>query len=282
MSNSQIEYWLFNTDETEPEGEGKHAIMLQQQVVAAWGHCKGLGAEVTLNRPNPGDIVFYFRARFGIIAMAVATDQFAVPGKSVFGEHGEYSRPVENLQVLSEAKPVSVAEIKSNTSYQIPFRQIMGRILNDSAVEYLKGRFQRIRSKPPRPHKKPETKPGAFVQMDSEVRKEVERTAVRVVTKIYRKAKWHVKSVERENVGYDLRCTKGDLLDCVEVKGTSGVDERFIITVNELNKAKTDPQFVLYIVTNVLKKPVPHKYSGKQLINKFDIQPIQFRASRKR
>ena len=70
-------------------------------------------------------------------------------------------------------------------------------------------------------------------------------------------------------------------VECVEVKGTSGGDQRFMITANQLNKAKADVRFVLYVVTNVLKKPVSRKYSGEQLVNEFDIQPIQFRVSLK-
>ena len=37
-----MEYWLFNTDETENEGEGEHAVMPRKKVVAAWGLAKDL------------------------------------------------------------------------------------------------------------------------------------------------------------------------------------------------------------------------------------------------
>ena len=30
-------YWLFNTDETEVEGEGAHLEMIAQSRIAAWG-----------------------------------------------------------------------------------------------------------------------------------------------------------------------------------------------------------------------------------------------------
>lgn len=273
-----MEHWLFNTDETEPEGEGKYAVMLKQQVVAAWGHCKGLGAEVTLNRPNPGDIVFYFRAGFGIIARAEAVDSYSSPSQSVFGAVGEYRRPVDNLQVLPEDKPITVAEITESTGYQIPYRQIMGRILDASTVDYLNRRFRSVKSRSLPSKKAIKQSSGGFFQTAPEERKKVEVAAVSAVTKAYEAAEWQVKSVEREKVGYDLHCTKGDKFECVEVKGTSGPDEQFIITANELNKAKTDPRFVLFVVTNALTKPTQKKYSGQQLISKFDIQPLQYRA----
>jgi hypothetical protein len=71
-----MDHWLFNTDETEPEGEGKHKVMLKQLVVAAWGSCKGVGAEVTLNRPAQGDLIYYFRAGYGIPFRVVLSGVF--------------------------------------------------------------------------------------------------------------------------------------------------------------------------------------------------------------
>ena len=50
--------WLFNTDETEHEGEGAWEDMLAQNVIAAWGYCHGTGAEGTLNMPAAGETIF--------------------------------------------------------------------------------------------------------------------------------------------------------------------------------------------------------------------------------
>ena len=61
-------YWLFNTDETEEEGEGAYQDMLDLSVIAAWGYCRGTGAKRTLNKPTEGDTVFFFLAGRGIIA----------------------------------------------------------------------------------------------------------------------------------------------------------------------------------------------------------------------
>ena len=64
-------YWLFNTDETEQEGEGAYREMIAQSRIAAWGHCRGTGARGTLNRPDEGETVFFFRAGHGLIPSRV-------------------------------------------------------------------------------------------------------------------------------------------------------------------------------------------------------------------
>lgn len=272
------ECWLFNTDETESAGKGKHEVMLRKQIVAAWGSCRGLGAEATLNRPKPGDVIFYFRAGHGVIARAIANESFSVPEKSVFREAGEYSRAISQLQILPDAAPLTVAEIKSHSGYQIPYRQIMARILDAKAAAYMDRRFRGVPVDPPKSPSARTGRTGAFFQNDPETRAAVEKAAVRFVTDSYEADNWHVKSVERENVGYDLHCTKGDDVECVEVKGSSAFDQRFIMTANELNKAKSDPHFVLYVVTDVLKKPVARRYSGPELLSLFKFMPLQFQV----
>ena len=56
---------------------------------------------------------------------------------------------------------------------------------------------------------------------DPEHNRLVEASAIDVVTTIYKRQGWKVTSVERDNVGYDLLCTRGDHIERVEVKGTS-------------------------------------------------------------
>lgn len=275
-----MEYWLFNTDETEPEGVGKFKVMLREQVVAAWGSCRKLGAEVTLNRPNPGDTVYFFRAGHGIIARAVATDSFSFESQSIFGEAGEFIRPVTKLQVLPEDSPITVGEIEAESDYQIPYRQIMARILNDEANAYLNQRFQRVPKARAKLLNKPTGVYQNFLQPDPQMRKRVEKAAVAEVTRRYEQAGWTVKTVETEKVGYDLHCTKGKNIEKAEVKGTSGREKQFIITANELAKA-SDSQFVLFLVTDALQSPKVKKYVGKQLLASFDFDAIQYRATPK-
>jgi len=57
---------------------------------------------------------------------------------------------------------------------------------------------------------------------DPELRAKVERASVGVVGAYYRKEGFTVRSVEKENLGWDLNVTKSGRLFCVEVKGRAG------------------------------------------------------------
>ena len=76
--------WFFNTDESEKEGKGAYQKMIDQSCIAAWGECRGNGAEATLNKPGDGDIVFLYRAGFGVVASATCTGESSFKGKSIF------------------------------------------------------------------------------------------------------------------------------------------------------------------------------------------------------
>ena len=58
----------------------------------------------------------------------------------------------------------------------------------------------------------------------------VETAAVRAVVKHYEVSGWLVRSVERDKCGFDLECTKGGVIQQVEVKGVGGTGLCFIIT----------------------------------------------------
>ena len=133
-------YWLFNTDETEAEGEGAHLEMIAQSRIAAWGHCRGTGACGTLNKPVEGETVF-FRARQGIIASGQVTGQ-AFSGDTVFGQEGEYHRTVSNLRVLP--CPLTVAEIRENTGYDLPCRHIVCRLNDEDGVRFIREHFEQV------------------------------------------------------------------------------------------------------------------------------------------
>jgi len=267
--------WLFNTDETEEVGVGKHELMLKQQLVAAWGHCRGVGAEATLNRPLPGDYIYYFRAGFGIVARAVATHEFSYATNSIFHEVGEFCRDVEQVQVLS-GEPITVREIKNATNYQIPYRQIMARLLDPDAINYLIKRFKKTKLEKVRTRSK--NHKGSFAIIDAERRTKIERAAIKFVTEKYERDGWHVHSVEKENVGYDLHCTRGKEVECAEVKGTSSSIEQFVITANEFEKSISDKRFVLHVVVNALSEPRLTTYRHAQIPKNFDLTPIQYRA----
>lgn len=273
-----MNYWIFNTDETEDIGKGKHELMLSKQVIAAHGWCKGKGALRTLNKPDAGDVIYYYRAGCGFIASAVATTQNAVQTNEIFNARREYMRPVTDVKILKEGQVVTAAEVKSATGRTTSYRHIVSQIRHQEVVAYLSKRFKKI--KPRSSKRNARTGSGGGFQPDPEKRVRVERAAVKLVTKIYKGEGWKVESVEQEKVGYDLYCTRGSRVACVEVKGTSSSREEFILTANEYESAKANEDFVICIVTNAVTKPILKKYSGKQLLAKFEMRPLSYRVKK--
>lgn len=114
-----------------------------------------------------------------------------------------------------------------------------------------------------------------------ETNAQVESCAVEYATKRYNSDGWKVISVENQKCGFDLICIKDGDEANVEVKGVSGRSCSFIITAGEYKQAKMNPNFFICVVTNVLIKPVAFIYPGKEFIEKFSIEPIQYKAELK-
>ncbi|GEM_PF-1248091 len=113
--------------------------------------------------------------------------------------------------------------------------------------------------------------------------KEVEVAAIRHVSNLLGREGWQVASVEADKVGFDLLCVRPDAERHVEVKGIGGAMVGFIITHNELWRSRTDPNFVLYAVTDALStEPKEHAYSGSELEGAFGFRPLQFFAKLKK
>ncbi|NEU80688.1 DUF3883 domain-containing protein [Nostoc sp. UIC 10630] len=106
--------------------------------------------------------------------------------------------------------------------------------------------------------------------------KEVEKAAIDFVQKQYHG--WNIQSVERDNLGYDLICTKDSIVKNIEVKGVSGREPAFIITANEVEQAKKNPNFVLWVVTSALNSPKGHCWTGCEMLSQFELKPIQYMA----
>ena len=112
---------------------------------------------------------------------------------------------------------------------------------------------------------------------DPETNALVEKAAVDFVTAKF--SGWHVEDVSEENLGYDLRCSRGSETRHVEVTGVKGGQEEFIITRNELQTSETDPDFVLAVVTRARTEvPSLREYSGPAMREHFGFTPIAFRA----
>lgn len=126
-------YWLFNTDETEREAEGAYREMIDQNVIAAWGYSRGTGHREPLINPKkarpfllPGQERPYCER---------ASDGPRVQGEDGFRSKSEYHRAVNNLQLLPA--PLTVAEIRERSGYNLPCRHIVCRLNDKAGVRFI-------------------------------------------------------------------------------------------------------------------------------------------------
>ena len=113
-----------------------------------------------------------------------------------------------------------------------------------------------------------------------ETNRMVEKASISLVTKDYEERGWSVKSVEQKRIGFDLLCNKGLMEEHVEVKGTQGDVEAFLITSGEVQQSRMDKQFVLYVVTLALStQPQLHRHTANTLEQKFILTPLSYHAA---
>ncbi|ADU49601.1 DUF3883 domain-containing protein [Intrasporangium calvum] len=82
--------------------------------------------------------------------------------------------------------------------------------------------------------------------------REIEIAAMDVVTERYELEDYFVTDVSDEKLGYDLVASKGAKEQHIEVKGTSGTGVAFLLTRHEYDTARTDPDWILVVVTAAL------------------------------
>lgn len=95
------------------------------------------------------------------------------------------------------------------------------------------------------------------IQHDVLIRQKVEQIAVETVTQHYRRLRYDVRSVEKDNVGWDLlaKLDKRELR--LEVKGLSGSHISVEVTPNEYSKMNEfRDSYRLCVVTNSLSAPL--------------------------
>ncbi len=109
----------------------------------------------------------------------------------------------------------------------------------------------------------------------------VEVEAINFVTKTYESEGWVVTSVERDKVGFDLICKRGNERLDVEVKGLSGNRPQFILTANELKQSKENALFVLCVVTSALVEPFLQRWTGVEMLQNFNFEPLAYKAKLK-
>ena len=95
-----------------------------------------------------------------------------------------------------------------------------------------------------------------FRQPDVELRKKIENIAIKEVIKEYSGRGFSVKSVERENLGWDLEAVHKKRKLKIEVKGLSGHNLSVELTPNEFSKMNNNKDtYRLCVVTNCLESP---------------------------
>lgn len=105
-------------------------------------------------------------------------------------------------------------------------------------------------------------------QADVERRRQIEVAAVNAVGTKLEDLGYTVKSVERENLGYDLVATRRDEVLHIEVKGRSGRDVSADLSANEFDclkqyesKRKPGEHYRIAIVTDALVNPVINEFA---------------------
>ena len=106
--------------------------------------------------------------------------------------------------------------------------------------------------------------------------RKIEKAAVRFVLNNYEDAGWSVRDVSASCCGYDLECRRQRTVLHVEVKGTRGLDKKFILTRNEAETWRRDKHFRLALVTNALRKPTLFQWRGPRSFAKIKLTPIAF------
>lgn len=123
------------------------------------------------------------------------------------------------------------------------------------------------------------TDEGGFAS--DELRREVEESAIEVAIGVFESAGYEVTDCQSDNCGYDLHCQGDDDELHVEVKGTSSVMLSFVMTRNEYDVAKEDPDYVLFVVTNALGESHGidwHWIEQDEIFSTFDFEVIAYKA----
>lgn len=101
----------------------------------------------------------------------------------------------------------------------------------------------------------------SFRNSNIEQRLETEKAAIEFVWGYYTNLGYNIKSVEKDNVGWDLEASKGVKKLCIEVKGLYGTGRQVQLSPNEYRHFTEKKQnYRLCIVNNALSKIAPNLF----------------------
>lgn len=113
----------------------------------------------------------------------------------------------------------------------------------------------------------------------AEQNRQIEQEAIRKVLAHYESCGWSVRSVERENCGYDLHCVRRNQELHVEVKGAGSRSGQFLLTAREFHVAFSDDRFVLAFVDGIASdSPQLRTWSARAFRSSFRFEAIQYSA----
>jgi len=103
---------------------------------------------------------------------------------------------------------------------------------------------------------KPKGPKGRKGEQDQERKALIEQTAIRLCCSHFEELGYSVKSVEKDNLGWDLKAVSGKTLLRIEVKGLSAEYFSVELTPNEYNAfSELSDGYRLVVVTNALSSP---------------------------
>jgi hypothetical protein len=115
---------------------------------------------------------------------------------------------------------------------------------------------------------------------DQAHRDAVEKAAVEHMMAFFTAQKLSPRSVESENLGYDIEVkdSSGAVVHLAEVKGTSTSAPGFFISRNERRCADREPAWCLAVVTDALTSPQHRFYAADEMESLFEFEPLVWRC----
>ena len=110
----------------------------------------------------------------------------------------------------------------------------------------------------------------------AEENRKVEAAAIKHVCEYFHEHDYAVRDVSATKCGYDLECRRGRATLHVEVKGTRGAEQKFILTRNEERTWKSDRHFRLALVTNALSSPTLFQFRGPRALSRVYFEPMAY------
>lgn len=108
--------------------------------------------------------------------------------------------------------------------------------------------------------------------------KAAEKQAIDLVVAQYTKDGWVVEAAPHPRMGFKFSCIQAERRQDIEIKGLLGEEITFLVTSREVSQAKNNPNFMLWVVTGCLEQPQLHHWTGAQMLERFQLDPMKYLA----